>query len=303
MNKFKGKNVSNQDLIIYIKEKIKNADAILVGAGAGLSTSAGFDYSGKRYEKYFSDFKEKYGISDMYSGGFYPFEKEEVYWAWWSRQIYINRYVDPPSDLYSRVLNLVEDKNYFVITTNVDHQFQKAGFDKSRLFYTQGDYGLFQSVKPKINKTYDNEDIVYKMLESQGFKKDDRGIYVFPEDRKVSMEIDSDLIPKNPDDGSKMTMNLRIDSSFVEDDGWKKASERYREFLKNYKDKNIVFLELGVGMNTPSIIKFPFWNFVRNNKKSFYISINKDIIYDNETRDRSIYLNEDIKSVIEKLVD
>ena len=146
-----------------LRQALTDADAVVIGAGAGLSTSAGFTYSGDRFEKYFSDFYARYGFSDMYSGGFYPYKTSEEFWAYWSRYIYINRYMDAPKPVYQNLLDLVKDKDYFVLTTNVDHCFQKAGFDKKRLFYTQGDYGLFQCSGPCCQETYDNEAIVQQM--------------------------------------------------------------------------------------------------------------------------------------------
>ena len=210
--------------ISRLRKEIDTAEAIVVGAGAGLSTSAGFTYSGERFDRYFFDFARKYGIADMYSGGFYPFPDAETFWAWWARHIYYNRYIDAPKPVYRDLLELVKDKDYFVITTNVDHQFQRAGFDKRRLFYTQGDYGLFQSVRASNRKTYDNEEWVMKAMEAQGFIKDENGVFRVPEDGSLLMRIPSDLIPKCPDDGSNVTTNLRADESFVEDEGWHVAS-------------------------------------------------------------------------------
>ena len=203
--------------IARLREEINTADAIIIGAGAGLSTSAGFTYSGERFDRYFFDFARKFGITDMYSGGFYPFPDAETHWAWWARHIYFNRYIDAPKPVYKELLDLVRNKDYFVITTNVDHQFQRAGFDKSRLFYTQGDYGLFQSVRASNQKTYDNEEWVMKAMEAQGFIRDENGVFCVPEDGKLLMRIPSDLIPKCPDDGNDVTTNLRADMSFVED--------------------------------------------------------------------------------------
>ena len=245
------------DNINRLQEAAAAADAILIGAGAGLSTSAGFEYSGERFYKYFSDFNKKYGITDMYSGGFYPYQTLEEYWAWWSRQIFINRYDVEVGKPYRDLLTLVKDKDYFVLTTNVDHQFQLAGFDKKRLFYTQGDYGLWQCSKPCHNKTYDNEDLVRRMYNEQ---KD--------------MKIPSELVPKCPVCGAPMTMNLRCDDTFVQDDGWYKAAERYENFVRRHKDLNILLLELGVGNNTPVIIKYPFWRMTAQNKNAAYACIN-----------------------------
>lgn len=240
-----------------LKKEIATADAIVIGAGAGLSTAAGFTYSGERFEKYFFDFAEQFGIQDMYSGGFYPFPDDETRWAWWARNIYFNRYAEAPKQVYRDLYELVKDKDYFVITTNVDHQFQTVGFDKKRLFYTQGDYGLFQSVNPQIPKTYDNEEWVIKAMEAQGFVRNENGVFDVPADQKISMRIPMELIPKCPDDGGDMTMNLRSDDSFVEDEGWHKASAAYSDFLRRHEGLHVLFLEIGIGTNTPV---FNTWN-------------------------------------------
>ena len=271
---------------IKILEKIENVDAILVGIGAGMSTSAGFEYSGARFERYFSDFKEKYGIQDMYEGGFYPFPSLEEYWAWWSRHIYYNRYDVPVGKPYSDLLKILKDKNYFILTTNVDHQIQKAGFEKARLFYTQGDYGLWQCSTPCHNKTYNNEEKVRKMIEMQ---KD--------------MKIPSHLIPYCPICKEPMTMNLRSDDSFVQDDGWEQAKERYEDFLEKYKKANIMFLELGVGNNTPGIIKYPFMYMTIQNEDAIYVSINKEDFYlPKSIEDRSIHIQDDIGKILNEIV-
>lgn len=285
-----------------LKQQLDQCDGVLIGAGAGLSTSAGLTYSGERFEKYFYDFAAKYGITDMYSGGFYPFPDEKTYWAWWSRHIYINRYVKAPSSLYGDFLNMVKGKDYFVLTTNVDHQFQLAGFNKQRLFYTQGDYGLFQSVAPVRQKTWDNRETVMAMMEAQGFVKDEDGIFQPPENGELKMEVPEDLIPVCPDDGSRMTLNLRVDGTFVEDEGWHWAQSRYNAYCRRHKKDNILYLELGVGMNTPVIIKFPFWQYAAENPKSFYACINKgEACCPEEINDRSVCINGDIGEVLQKL--
>lgn len=274
------------DNINRLKEKIETADAILIGAGAGLSASAGLAYSGERFNKYFSDFKEKYGIEDMYSGGFYPYESLEEYWAWWSRHILINRYDVEVGQPYSDLLTLVKGKDYFVLTTNVDHQFQLAGFDKKRLFYTQGDYGLWQCSKACHNKTYDNEDIVRKMTAEQ-----------------QNMKIPSELIPKCPVCGAPMTMNLRCDDSFVQDEGWYKAAECYGDFVRRHRDLNILFLELGVGANTPAIIKYPFWQMTAQNENAVYACVNLGMAAAPlEIEKQSICIDADIGDVLTKLL-
>ena len=245
----------------------------MIGAGAGLSTAAGLTYSGERFDRYFSDFKERFGITDMYSGGFYPFPDEETRWAWWARHIYFNRYVDAPKPVYRELLELVRDRNYFVITTNVDHQFQRAGFDKKRLFYTQGDYGLFQSVHGRDRKTYDNEAWVMKAISAQRFLPDENGVFQLPKDHLISMRIPSEMIPHTPNGGA-VTMNLRSDDTFVEDDGWHAASANYAGFLKEIAGKHVLYLEIGVGANTPVIIKYPFWAMSQENAKATYACLN-----------------------------
>ena len=264
---------SREENIQRLKSEIETADAIVIGAGAGLSTAAGLTYSGERFERYFSDFKERFGITDMYSGGFYPFPDEETRWAWWARHIYYNRYIDPPKDVYGKLLALVQDRDYFVITTNVDHQFQRAGFDKKRLFYTQGDYGLFQSVNPSIRKTYDNEEWVMQAMEAQGFIKDAEGVFHIPQSGVV-MKIPAALIPKSMDDGSPLTMNLRADDSFVEDEGWHRASAAYSDFIRRHDNLHTLYFEIGVGANTPVIIKYPFWQMTNDNPKAVYACLN-----------------------------
>ena len=269
-----------------IKSVLENAEALVVGAGAGLSTSAGFTYSGERFEQYFSDFQARYGFSDMYTGGFYPYKTLEEHWAYWSRYIMINRYMDAPITVYEEFFELVKNKNYFVITTNVDHCFQKAGFDKSRLFYTQGDYGLFQCSEPCHKKTYDNEEQIRAMYEAQ-----------------QDMKIPTELLPKCPVCGKPVSMNLRADDTFVEDEGWHKAALRYEDFLNENKDRNIVYLELGVGGNTPGIIKYPFWNMTYSNPKAKYICINKgEAVVPKEIENQSICVNNDIWAVLRELV-
>mgnify|MGYP004499223287 FL=1 len=269
------------DNIEKLKEKIRTADAVVIGAGAGLSTAAGFTYSGERFEKYFSDFRQKYGFEDMYSGGFYPYQTPEEYWAYWSRYIFVNRYQDAPKPVYENLLKLVADKDYFVITTNVDHCFQKAGFDKKRLFYTQGDYGLFQCSEPCCQETFDNEAVVLEML-----------------NRQKDMKIPTELVPVCPHCGKPLTMNLRSDDKFVEDEGWHKANEMYQNFLRTRANEKILFLELGVGYNTPVIIKYPFWQMTAKNPNATYACVNKgQAVCPPEIRHKSICLDVDITEI------
>jgi len=273
------------DDISKLKAAICECDCVIIGAGAGLSTAAGYVYSGERFEKYFSDFRKKYGFTDMYSGGFYPYDTPEEFWAYWSRYIHINRYEDIPNSVYSDLLALVCDKDYFVITTNVDHCFQRAGFDKKRTFYTQGDYGLFQCSLPCHNKTYDNFDIIEKMYAEQ---KD--------------MRVPSELLPRCPVCGRPMTTNLRADDKFVEDEGWHNAAERYSNFVRTREGQKVLFLELGVGFNTPGIIKYPFWQMTAKNENATYACVNFGQAYvPSEIRARSIIIDGDIKQVLEKL--
>ena len=274
------------DNIRKLQQTLQKADAVIVGAGAGLSTSAGFTYSGERFQQHFADFIGKYGFTDMYSAGFYPFPTEEEHWAYWSRHIYYNRYVPAPKPVYDILLKLLKDKDYFVITTNVDHQFQKAGFDKQRLFYTQGDYGLFQCAKPCHQKTYDNEEWVKRMIAEQ-----------------MDMRIPTELVPRCPVCGEKMKVNLRADETFVEDEGWHAASERYTEFIRRHKDGKVLFLDLGSGGNTPVIFKIPFIRWTMQNPIAIYATVNLGEAFTvDQIADRSIVIDADINDVLNQLV-
>ncbi len=273
------------ELINRLKSALGSADAIVIGAGAGLSTAAGFTYAGDRFKRFFSDFIRKYHFRDMYTGGFYPFSTPEEKWAYWSRYILINRYENPPKPVYARLLNLVKDKDYFVITTNVDHCFQKAGVDKQRLFYTQGDYGLFQCSTPCHRRTYDNEEVILKMVAEQ---KD--------------MRIPSALVPRCPKCGAPMAMNLRSDETFVEDLGWNEAASRYVNWVQTHEGKKLLLLELGVGGNTPGIIKYPFWRLTAQNPNATYVCINfGEAECPKQIEDRAILVNADIGDVIDAL--
>ena len=311
-----------------LKNALDEADAVIIGAGAGLSTSAGFTYSGERFKKYFSDFAARHGYCDMYSGGFYPYKTLEEHWAYWSRYIMVNRYMEPPKPVYKNLLSLVSGKDYFVITTNVDHCFQKSGFDKKRLYYTQGDYGLFQCSEPCRQKTYDNEEAVRKMVEAQGIVGSSatmtevsasmthdaantkeratvtEGSPVVAQGQPA-MAIPSELVPRCPVCGKPMSMNLRADNTFVQDEGWYKAAKRYEEFLGSRKaaaDGRALFLELGVGSNTPGIIKYPFWQMTFNNPNATYACVNfGEAVAPSEIESRSICINADIGDVVDEL--
>ena len=287
-----------------LKTALREAEAVVIGAGAGLSTSAGFIYSGERFDKYFGDFARKYHFADMYSGGFYPYETQEEFWAYWSRYIYINRYMNPPKPVYEQLLDLVTDKDYFVLTTNVDHCFQKAGFDKRRLFYTQGDYGLFQCSKPCHQKTYDNEEVIRKMVLSQEYEITEDGALSLPESGKPYMSVPTDLLPRCPVCGRPMTMNLRSDDTFVEDEGWGAAADRYAAFLHDHQEKKTVFLEAGTGWNTPSIVKFSFWQMVNDWPEATYACLNYGEAYaPEEIREKSICINGDVGMIMNQMLE
>ncbi|MDY3052330.1 MAG: Sir2 silent information regulator family NAD-dependent deacetylase [Ndongobacter sp.] len=284
-----------------LKQAFADAEAVVIGAGAGLSASTGFVYSGERFERYFADFAAKYRFTDMYSGGFYPYATRGEFWAYWSRYIWINRYTAAPKPVYSELFDLVRNRDYFVITTNVDHCFQKAGFDKKRLFYTQGDYGLFQCSEPCHSKTYENEDRIRAMVLAQGGKiGDDNGLIV-PEGVMLKMTVPAELLPVCPVCGKPMTTNLRADDTFVEDEGWRRAAKRYRSFLRTRYGR-VLFLELGVGYNTPSIIKYPFWSMTAENPKSIYACVNYgETVCPENILNRSVCVDGDIGEVIKAL--
>ena len=290
-----------------LQKALAEAETILIGAGAGLSAAAGYDYAGARFMKYFSDFHAVFGIEDIYSGGFYPFPSRELFWGWWSRSIYINRYAPLPSDTYARLLRLVAGRDYFVLTTNVDHAFQRAGFDKARLFYTQGDFGLFQSSAPagaSAGKTYDNEETVRAMLRAQGFSFGTDDALLLPEGTAPLMAIPTELVPYCPDDGREMTTNLRADDRFVEDAGWHAAAARYRDFLAHTVGRRTLLLELGVGMNTPGIIKVPFWRMTAARADVTLATVSRGMRYvPDEIRPQSIVIDGDIDAVLRALTD
>ena len=293
--------------IAKLKNALASAECILIGAGAGLSAAAAYEYGGARFLKYFSDFHERFGINDIYTGGFYPFPTRGLFWAWWSRSIYINRYAPmPESDVYPNLLRLAAGRDYFVLTTNVDHAFQRTGFDKERLFYTQGDFGLFQSSRPagaSAERTYDNEEQVRAMLRAQGFTFALNGALLLPEDGAPLMEVPAHLIPYCKDDGTEMTTNLRADEFFVEDAGWHAAAARYEDWLARSERRRMLLLELGVGANTPGIIKYPFWRMTAARADVTFVSINKGMAYvPDAIAARSIVIDGDIAEVLRELL-
>ena len=273
-------------LIQKLKEEIENSEYILIGAGAGLSTSAGFLYDGKRFEENFKDYIKKYGFTDMYSAGFYNFPTLEEYWAYFSLYVYINRYDIEENETYLNLYNIVKNKNYFVITTNVDGRFIDSKFDKDKIFAVQGDFSLFQCSKPCRQETFYNEKYIREMIKY-----------------KREMKIPTELIPKCPYCGRNMSINLRADDTFVQDKNWHNQKPKYEEFLKISNDSKILFLELGVGFNTPSIIKYNFWRMTLNNKTSVYASINLGECYSaSDIEERSICIDADISEVLKKLI-
>ena len=285
-----------------LMQALEQAQAVIIGAGAGLSTAAGFTYSGERFQTYFKDFAQKYHFRDMYSGGFYPYETLNEHWAYWSRYIYINRYQNPPKPVYDMLYDLVKDKDYFVLTTNVDHCFQNAGFNKKRLYYMQGDYGLFQCSEPCHNETYDNEETIRKMVKAQGYEIAADGSLYLPEGITAEMSVPDSLISYCPKCGKPMSMNLRADDTFVQDEGWYQAAGRYESFIRNHQSENVLFLELGVGYNTPGIIKYPFWKMTAKNPKTTYVCLNKGEAHvPGEIMERSICINDDLGEVLQQL--
>lgn len=275
------------DKIAQLRKALDDADAVLIGAGAGLSAAAGLIMIGPRFTENFADFIAKYGFTDLYSAGFHQFDSLEEKWAFWSRHFMLDRYGDIPNATYDVLKNLVADKDYFIITTNVDHCFQRTGFDKTRLFYTQGDFGLFQCSVPCCKKTYDNEAIVRRMAAEQ-----------------KNMRIPSALVPRCPICGAPMTQNMRFDDTFVEDEGWRRAMNRYQEFIRQHRDTNLLLLELGVGGNTPGIIKFPFWQLTAQDPAFTYACVTlNDAVCPPSIDDQSICISADINDVLQALAE
>ncbi|MDF2856639.1 MAG: Sir2 silent information regulator family NAD-dependent deacetylase [Neobacillus sp.] len=269
--------------ISQAKEAIEKSEYILVGGGAGLSSAAGLTYSGKRFTEYFADFKEKYGFTDMYSGTFYSFKTQEERWAHWARHIDVNRYLMPATQLYKEILELVMLKKYFVISTNVESQFIKAGFPEEKVFEVQGDYSFLQCAKACHNKLYYNEKMVKGMVSQTN-----------------DCRVPSDLVPRCPVCGGEMDVNLRHNDFFVQDDEWYNADKRYEQFLKESEGKNVVYLEFGVGFNTPGIIRYPFEQMTNKNPNATLIRFNKDYpIGMLENENKIISFDEDILLMIQ----
>lgn len=265
-----------------LENLLNEYDTIVVGAGSGLSAAAGFEYGGKTFMDNFKYMYDLYGYTNMYEASFHDFSTQEEKWGFFSKMIYLNRYQEKENKLYKRLFELIKTKDYFIITTNVDHQFQLAGVDKARLFYTQGDYGLFQCQTPCHNKTYDNEKIVKEMLKSLNNHK-----------------IPTSLIPRCPICGKPMTMNLRCDDTFVEDEGWHKAKQRYINFINKVKNKKVLYLELGVGNSTPGWIKYPFMNLTNENKNAMYVVVNEEKQFIPKVIEKkTIVINDNINNVL-----
>lgn len=267
------------------KEMLAGAECILIGGGAGLSSAAGLTYGGARFWEHFPDFMQKYGMTDMYSAGFYPFDTQEEKWAFWSRHILLNRWDPPAMPLYRALYELVREKNYFVITTNVDAQFEKAGFDPERLFAVQGDYGLLQCAKGCHDTLYPNEELMRKMAAGQ-----------------TDCRIPSALVPKCPVCGGEMEVHIRKDAYFTEDDAWQRAAQRYDAFVEEARTKKTLLLELGVGFNTPGIIRFPFERLALRRERTHLVRINRD---DPGTppalAEKSLAFSKDLADVLSKL--
>ena len=273
--------------IARLKTALDEADAVLIGAGAGLSAAAGLIMTGPRFTDNFADFIEKYDFTDLYTAGFHQFETLEEKWAFWSRHFMLDRFGEIPGDTYDVLRSLVQDKDYFIITTNVDHCFQRKGFDKQRLFYTQGDFGLFQCSVPCCPKTYDNETIVRQMFAEQ---KD--------------MRIPSSLVPRCPVCGAPLMQNMRFDDRFVEDEGWHRAMGRYQDFIRQHHGMDVLLLELGVGGNTPGIIKYPFWRLTAQEPTFTYACVTlNDAVCPPQIADQSICISADINTVLHRLAD
>ncbi|RTR40564.1 Sir2 silent information regulator family NAD-dependent deacetylase [Shewanella canadensis] len=274
-------------IISHSRALLQECDAVLIGAGSGLSTAAGLEYGGERFQRHFPDYIAKYGMTDMYSAGFYPFASLQDKWGFRSRQVKLNRYDAKVGDVYLKLLDLVRHKPYFIITTNVDAQFERAGFDKRNIFAVQGDYGKFQCTVPCHNKLYDNESQISAMAAQQ-----------------ADCQIPSELVPYCPNCGEPMMLHVRIDNTFVENSNWHAAKQGYSEFLGQFHNQKLLLLELGVGFNTPTIIRFPFEQFSRQFPHTHLIRLNKD---DARSQDKlkahNLLVEDDICQWLNKLAE
>lgn len=264
------------------KAALREADCVLIGGGAGLSAAAGLEYGGKRFQSQFAPFIRKYGLTDMYSAGFYPFPTQEEKWAYWAKHILVNRYDPPAAALYAALRRMAGGTDFFVITTNVDGQFAKAGFPPEKLFATQGDYRYLQCARGCHDRLYDNEALVREMAA-----------------HTVNCQIPSELVPRCPVCGGRMAVHLRCDPYFVQNNAWYDAQNRYEQFLRHAAGRRVVLLELGVGYQTPVIIRYPFEQITFQNKKATLIRLNRDDPGGaKENAARTIAFNEDMTEVI-----
>lgn len=280
-----------EEQIMQAADMIQKADYVLMGAGAGLSTAAGAVYGGTWFEKNFKEFKEKYGngpyMQDMYSAGFHPYPDEESFWGYWSKQAILGGIDLDVTPLYKDILKLLKDKRIFCLSTNADGQFQKAGYKEEQIFCTQGDYFHIQCQKACHQRTYNAVKL---------FKQMDQA--------RKNCQIPTYMVPKCPICGGPMTMNLRCDQYFVQDEAWYQAEKRFGDFLNEAlkSQKNLLLLELGVGFNTPTIIRFPFEKLVKENKQVNLIRLNlNEAVIPESIEQQAVGINKDIKQTIKDL--
>ena len=250
---------SLSERIAHVGRLIADADYILIGAGAGLSAAAGLDYAGKEFEREFQPWIDRYGIIDLYSSSFYPFKTEEERWAYWAKHIWFSRFRTGGTELYHNILQLIKGKEYFVITTNVDAQFEKTEFAKEKIFATQGDYAYLQVRSGSTKTLVYNESWVKQALAAT-----------------IDCKVPTELIPHHPLTGELMSPNLRCDDTFVEDERWHRQKEAYHEFVGKAWGHKLLLLEFGVGFNTPSIIRFPFEQMAASNSNVSLVRFNRD---------------------------
>ena len=247
---------SYSERIDHLRQAIQEADRIIIGAGSGLSTAAGLDYAGEDFRREFAPWIERYGITDLYSSSFYSFESREVYWACWAKHIWFCRYRTGALPLYKQLCGLFPEA--FVVTTNVDAQFELAGFAKESIFATQGDYGRFQPANGEPKQTWSNRRWVEQVLPLI----DD-------------CRIPTLMIPLT-EDGRPAAMNLRVDDTFVEDEQWHRQAKRYTDFVQEASQSNLLLLEFGIGYNTPGIIRLPFEQMAQRFPNTTLVRFNRD---------------------------